>query len=258
MTGNSTRLSRREGEVDFYEQEEMSSAIMSLSNMPDGILSLLQMETLAAYEAASYGCTALVELGCYDGRALEVARFTGVRYVGADIDQSAIDMLSERISKEGLTGSASGLVDDVLGHELWDRALLGVHPLYVVPFNLLGNFRHPERFVQSLASVGGSAVVSVFNDGPDAGVVRRAYYSRCGVMALRSEPMADGGVLFNGEDGFYSRSYTEESFRRLLVENKTEVVAFRQNLLGFCATVALGGSPVRLPVESATREGMAR
>lgn len=48
---------------------------MTLANFPDDVLPLLQMESLMTFEAMAYlRCDALVELGCYDGWALEIAR----------------------------------------------------------------------------------------------------------------------------------------------------------------------------------------
>lgn len=47
---------------------------MRAAHFPDEVLFFLQMESLVTLGAAArYSCDALVEFGCYDGRALEVA-----------------------------------------------------------------------------------------------------------------------------------------------------------------------------------------
>jgi hypothetical protein len=225
----------------FYESAAGSARIMTLAHFPDDVLPLLQLEGLAIYEAISFlDCTDLVEMGCYDGRALEIARFTGVRYLGVDLDAEAVATLRERITREKLSGMARALVADVLRHPEWDRDLIGAKPLYVLPFNLLGNFRDVQPFLKSLSATGGAAMITVFSDSYQATEVRRAYYTRCGVHSLANRPTEDGGVLFTGDNGFYSRSYSKAAFRRLLIDSDITPVRMKSNNLAHCATVLLG------------------
>lgn len=227
----------------FYETAAASARIMTLAHFPDDVLPLLQLEGLAIYEAISFlDCTDLVELGCYDGRALEIARFTGVRYLGVDLDADAVATLRDRIVREKLTGIARTLVADVLDHREWDRELVGTRPLYVLPFNLLGNFRDANQFLESLSATGGAAIITVFSDSYQATEVRRAYYSRCEVRNLAHRPTEDGGVLFTGDNGFYSRSYSKAAFHRLLVDSDITPVRMKSNNLAHCATVLLGSN----------------
>ncbi|WP_164243020.1 class I SAM-dependent methyltransferase, partial [Stenotrophomonas maltophilia] len=124
---------------------------MTLANFPDDVLPLLQMESLMTFEAMAYlRCDALVELGCYDGRALEIARLLNARYLGVDLDQRAIETLRTRIEREGMSDRADTVVDDILNHTR-RGASVGSRALYLLPFNLLGNFREPKRLLDSLA-----------------------------------------------------------------------------------------------------------
>ncbi|MFI9009049.1 SAM-dependent methyltransferase [Actinosynnema sp. NPDC053489] len=231
-------------ESAFYARSSASATIMTLANFPDDVLPLLQMESLATVEAMPYlGCDTLVELGCYDGRALEVARHLDVRYLGVDLDAQAVATLNARIEREGMGDRARTLVDDLFNHHRWDRDVVGERPLYMLPFNLLGNFRHPRRLLRSLAGASGAAVISVFGEGLEATKVRHAYYTRCGVRGLAFELTGDGGVLFTGSDGFYSRSFSEARFRALLTECGLTAVRVRGNSLGYAATVLLGDAP---------------
>ncbi|WNV85402.1 hypothetical protein [Umezawaea sp. Da 62-37] len=231
-------------ESAFYAHSAGSAGIMTLANFPDDVLPLLQMESLATAEAMPYlGCDTLVELGCYDGRALEVARHLGVRYLGVDLDARAVATLAARIEREGMADRARALVDDLFNHHLWDRDVVGERPLYTLPFNLLGNFRHPLRLLRSLGGASGAAVISVFGEGLEATRVRHAYYARCGVRGLEFRLASDGSVLFTGSDGFYSRSFSEARFRSLLLECGLTVVRVRGNSLGYAATVLLRDEP---------------
>lgn len=194
-------------ESAFYELEFGPRTIMTLANFPDDVLPLLQMESLMTFEAMAYlRCDALVELGCYDGRALEIARLLNARYLGVDLDQRAIETLRTRIEREGMSDRADTVVDDILNHTR-RGASVGSRALYLLPFNLLGNFREPKRLLDSLAERSVAAVVSVFGDSAEATRVRQSYYRRCGVQGLELHTR-DDGTVFTGSDGFYSRSYS--------------------------------------------------
>lgn len=139
-------------ESAFYELEFGPRTIMTLANFPDDVLPLLQMESLMTFEAMAYlRCDALVELGCYDGRALEIARLLNARYLGVDLDQRAIETLRTRIEREGMSDRADTVVDDILNHTR-RGASVGSRALYLLPFNLLGNFREPKRLLDSSPS----------------------------------------------------------------------------------------------------------
>ncbi|WP_246295709.1 L-histidine N(alpha)-methyltransferase [Streptomyces caniferus] len=211
---------------------------MRAAHFPDDLLSFLQMESLVAGESvARYGCDAIVELGCYDGRALEVARFAGVRYLGVDVNGRAIDALRRRIADEGVAEQAAAIQGNALHSEEWQPRLPGQHPLQLVPFNLLGNFLEPAALLRAMRAVGGTAVVSVFNAQRATTEVRRAYYSACGIDYLTEEPGPYGGVLFRGADGFQSQSFSGEGFHALMAEAGIRIVDESANRFGRYVTV---------------------
>ncbi|MGH3540798.1 MAG: hypothetical protein ACRDTO_00235 [Mycobacterium sp.] len=232
-------------ESSFYCQPHMSSAIMRLAHLPDGVLPLLQMESLATREAASiFDCSMIVEFGCYDGRALEVARFSGTRYLGVDKDEGAIAQLRERIDDERLRDLARAIIGDVLDPRTWHGAVVDPKPLHLLPFNLLGNFRDPRRLLESLSTVGGLAMFSMFNTSHLTNNIRHDYYTRCGVRDLQCTTTADGGVLFTGDAGFYSRSFGDEAFRYLLEEAGATMLQTTRNCVGQCVAVLLSDKQV--------------
>ena len=228
-------------ESAFYELEFGPRTIMTLANFPDDVLPLLQMESLMTFEAMAYlRCDALVELGCYDGRALEIARLLNARYLGVDLDQRAIETLRTRIEREGMSDRADTVVDDILNHTR-RGASVGSRALYLLPFNLLGNFREPKRLLDSLAERSVAAVVSVFGDSAEATRVRQSYYRRCGVQGLELHAR-DDGTVFTGSDGFYSRSYSRACLHALLAECGLTVVRSASNLFAHCVTVLPEGA----------------
>lgn len=228
-------------ESSFYYRPHSSSAIMRVAHFPDGILPLLQMESLATREAAStFGCSMVVEIGCYDGRALEVARFSGTRYLGVDTDESAIAQLRGRIEEERLGDLANAVIGDALDPLAWRNLVVGPKPLHLLPFNLLGNFRDPRRLLTSISGIGGMAMLSVFNTSRLTSDIRQDYYTKCGVRGLRRTLTDDGGVLFTGTDGFYSRSFGADALQSLLDDAGATVLRTTKNCVGQCVAVLLG------------------
>lgn len=233
-------------ESSFYYQSHSSASIMRVANFPDDVLPLLQMESLATREAATiFGCSMIVEFGCYDGRALEVARFSGTSYLGVDTDESAIVLLRKRIIEEQFGDTASAVVGDALDPVTWLESVVGPKPLHLLPFNLLGNFRDPGRLLASLSRVGGLATFSVFNSSAPVNNLRHDYYTKCGVRQLAYTTVADGGVVFTGADGFYSRSFEDRALRALLDEAGAPVLRTVRNRIGQCVTVLLGNNQSR-------------
>lgn len=231
----------------FYDCAGASSAIMRLSNFPDEIIPLLQLGDLTAGHAiASYGCEVLVELGCYDGRALEVSRFAGVPYLGIDVDADAIRGLRQRIAEEGMRDVAVAMVADICDPNQWRDVVADKKPLHVLPFNLLGAFHNPAVVLNSMSEVGGIAVISLFNETPEATRVRRAYYANCGIGGLVEVPGDYGGVLFEGDQEFHSQSFSRKEFHALVDSCGGSVLRVYQNNVGYSAMVALrdedGGS----------------
>ncbi|MBW8739243.1 MAG: methyltransferase domain-containing protein [Streptomyces turgidiscabies] len=222
---------------EFYSARG-AAAIMRAAHFPDEILFFLQMESLVTLGAAArHGCDALVEFGCYDGRALEVARAAGVDYLGVDVNDSAIAALRQRISDEALEGQAETIIGNVLKKETWAYKLPGVRPLYLLPFNLIGNFPEPVEVLRSLRSAGGTAVVSVFNEAPWTTEVRREYYAACGIETLERNEGSHGGVLFRGADGFRSHSFSAEGVSSLLRACGALALEETANRYGRCITV---------------------
>lgn len=222
--------------ASFY-RDGGAPAIMRAAHFPDELLSYLQMEGLAALDAAArHQCDSLVELGCYDGRALEVAKAAGVPYLGVDVSGGAIGRLNRRIAEEGLQGQARAVLGDVLHSAEWADEISGDRPLHLVPFNLLGNFTEPEKVIAGLSGIGsrGVALISVFNEHAWTTEVRRAYYTSCGIQGIEESPGEYGGTVFHGEGGFRSQSFSEQGMERLLDMANAKVVGRTWNRLGQC------------------------
>ncbi|MGV9273389.1 methyltransferase domain-containing protein [Streptomyces griseosporeus] len=218
---------------DFYRDGGGACAIMSVAHFPDEVLAFLQLECLAAFQAAvAERCDAVVELGCFDGRALEVARAAGIPYCGVDVNSTAVAALRDRIRDEGLDAQATTLVGDAQESVRWSAQVPGRRPLIVLPFNLLGNLPDPRRALTGLRALGGTILISVFNEQPRTTAVRRAYYARC-VTAL-AEPAQGryGGAVFRGARGFCSESFSAPALHRLLRECGLVIRSQTANRLG--------------------------
>ncbi|MFF7371118.1 class I SAM-dependent methyltransferase [Streptomyces tricolor] len=228
------------GNVGFYRRHG-ASAIMRAAHFPDGLLSFLQMESLTVHQAASrYGCTTLVELGCYDGRSLEVARAAGTDYLGIDVNAAAVERVCRRIADEGLHGRARAVVGDAMRCADWLGELDGGRPLLLLPFNLLGNFPSPRELLTGLKEAGGVAVLSVFHAFETATDLRRDYYTACGISPLEEQPGPYGGVVFRSGDAFQSQSFTRQALADLCADCGITVLGEAMNSIGLCLTVSLG------------------
>jgi hypothetical protein len=228
---------RAASSADFY-QTKGADAIMRAAHFPDEILFFLQMESLVTLGAAARcDCDALVEFGCYDGRALEVARAASLRYVGIDVNRSAIESLRQRIRDERLEGQANAVIGSVLNKREWLDEMHSIRPLQLLPFNLLGNFPEPGEVLRSMRAAGGVAVISVFNEEKWTIDVRREYYTACDIQLLEEDDGAYGGVLFRGSDGFQSQSFSAAGISELLKESGATLLAETANRFGRCVTV---------------------
>lgn len=227
------------GTVDFY-REHGASAIMRAAHFPDEVLSFFQLESLAVLEAVSrYGCAVLVELGCYDGRSLEIARVAGVHYVGVDVNADAVAVVRRRIADEGIGHRARAVVGDAMRCEDWIGQVPSGRPLLLLPFNLLGNFADPATSLRTVRRVGGIAVLSVFTPSPTATIVRREYYQACGISPLEEVPGPFGGVVFRNGAGFRSQSFDPAALAELSTGIGVSVLSETSNIVGHCLTVCL-------------------
>lgn len=222
---------------DRFYRDGGASAIMSVAHFPDEVLTFLQMECLAAFKTALEGnCDVVVELGCFDGRALEVARAAGIRYCGIDISCGAVAALRRRIADEGLGAHATALVGNAQDTVRWSAQIPGEQPLFVLPFNLLGNLPDPRRALLGLRSLGGTVLISVFNEDPRTTAVRRAYYTQCVNDLAEPGQGRYGGTLFRGAQGFRSESFSAPALRRLLAECGLDIHSETTNRIGRSVT----------------------
>lgn len=223
----------------FY-RDRGASAVMRAAHFPDELLSFFQMESLAVLEASKrYGCSTLVEFGCYDGRSLEVARAAGIDYLGVDVNAEAVALLRRRIADEQLEETASGVVGDALRSEDWVGAIHGGRPLLLLPFNLLGNFADPALVLTSIREVDGIALLSVFTASDTATALRRDYYRACGISPLEEQAGPYGGVVFDSGDSFRSQSFAPAALAELCASQGSTVLSETTNLVGHCLTVCL-------------------
>jgi hypothetical protein len=224
----------------YYGCNDRASLMMRVSNFPDEVLPLLQLETLTALSAVErYGCQSIVEFGCFDGRSLEVARLADVDYVGIDLNQSGIETLRQRISCEELDGRATAIVADALKPGEWVDKIPDGRALVHLPFNFVGGFRNVPELLRSVAVVPDMMLlITIFNTDAYTTSVRRRYYTACGVNSLKLTHGESGGVVFTGSADFFSHSPSPEALRKCLADCGIDVIAERANRVGRCFLAA--------------------
>ncbi|WP_164019633.1 methyltransferase domain-containing protein [Pyxidicoccus trucidator] len=235
-------------DTNFYGAEDGSAMVMRVANFPNEVFSLLQLEALVAFNAIQrYRRDALVELGCFDGRTLEVSRSASVRYLGVDLDPEAISNLQARIVAEGLEGRANAVAANALDLQQWRHQVPGERLLIHLPFNFLGGFRDPAELLRQLGSVPNALLlVSVFNTSEYSTYIRQRYYAACGVEPLTITHGARGGVTFTGRRHFFSQGFTADMLSDLFEECGMELLWQMTNRLGTCV-VAMPHRPKEEP-----------
>ncbi len=224
----------------FYAKAGESDAIMRAANFPNELLCFLQQEALVVSQALrQFECDSLVELGCYDGRLLQVARMSQVLYFGVDLSSTAVAALRDKIAREGIAGQATAFVGDVTSPRTWFHEVSGLRPLFVFPFNLFGNLSDPSAVVSELRGDNRFGVISVFNSEDATTMMRDEYYAACGIEGLSWETAPYGGVRFRGDCGFVSQSFGQGQVNKLMADCGFRVLGSRQNRLGQCLVFAL-------------------
>ena len=220
----------------YYGVDDRAATLMRIANFPDDVLSLLQLEALVAFNAFQcYRYDAIVELGCYDGRSIELSRSLELPYLGVDLDPQAIESLRLRIAAEGIEGRAVAVVADALDLDRWAGHIRTQRSLIHLPFNFLGSFRAPATLLQQLCRVPGALLlISVFNTSDYTTEVRQRYYSACGVEALTVTRGARDVATFTGDRHFFSRAFTTEMLSSLLEECGIDMLLQMSNRLGTC------------------------
>jgi hypothetical protein len=222
---------------NYYEIDDCAAMMMRIGNFPDEVLSLLQLEALVSFNALlCYRCDGIVELGCYDGRSIELSRILGLRYLGVDLDPRAIESLRGRIAAEGMEARAEAVVANALDLDQWVGRIRAQRLLILLPFNFLGGFRNPTMLLQRLCRVPGALfLISVFNTSDYSTHIRRRYYSACGVEALTLGALDN--VIFTGGRHFFSQAFTTGQMRALFEECRIDTLMQMSNRLGTCVVV---------------------
>jgi hypothetical protein len=239
MNGTETLEEMNKHDESYYGRPDRAAMVMRIANFPDEMLSFLQMEALVAYNAVQvYGCDGIVELGCYDGRSMELSRSLRLSYLGLDLDAQSIETLRSRIAAEAIEDRAAAFVANALDVDRWASKIRAERPLIHLPFNFLGGFRSPTTLLHRLRDVPGALLlVSMFSTSDYSTQVRRRYYSACGVEALAVSGCSEDTVTFTGERNFYSRAFTPDTLRALFEQCEIDMLLQMTNRLGICAVV---------------------
>ena len=224
---------------NYYGFDGRAATMMRTANFPDEVVSFFQLEAVATLHAVQcYGCDTIVELGCYDGRSIELSRSLNLRYVGVDLDTEAIECLRNRIAAEGMEDRAEALVANVLDLEHWAGRIRGHRTLIHLPFNFLGGFRAPSTLLELLCQIPEAILlISVFNTSEYSTYVRHRYYTTCGVKSLRMTSGAGGSVIFSGDRHFFSQAFTTDMLYNMFKTCRIDPLFQKSNQLSTCMVV---------------------
>jgi hypothetical protein len=157
-----------------------------------------------------------------------------------DINDQAVEVLRQRIVSEGLQRTAKAVTGDVTSPGQWNSAVVGDVPLYVLPFNIIGNLPDPTSVFRAMHGCAGYGIVTVFNSDVWTTELRRDYYSACGIALSGIEQAPYGGVRFRGADGFTSQSFSSDCLDRFFEDSGVQALQSARNRFGHCVTVRFG------------------
>jgi hypothetical protein len=194
----------------FYKSSG-GNAIMDRRNFSPDVVDYLSMETrFLRGVLGTRKYRYVVELGCDMARCFEVVDDCGVEYLGIDIREELLAAVAKHFAtrRESFPRLIIGSADDLDLH--LGAAGVGVRDgvLCVFPFNLLGNIEFPETILVKYNRLGVDVLVSGFSASGGATEVRRTYYEKCSIAALRKLSTPEGEV-FTNFSSFHSIAYHE-------------------------------------------------
>jgi hypothetical protein len=160
--------------------------IMNIKNYNHQTIKLLQCEHAFVSKTLSRNRYAtLIELGCDQVRAFEIADMNEVNYIGIDIrnrlhgEMAFGNTLGKKARKAKFISGDLLEIASLVEAQVLDNAALSFFP-----FNLLGNFDAPEKIIQCYANLELDMIISNWQTSEGATSAREDYYVNCGFNEL--------------------------------------------------------------------------
>ena len=209
-----------EKKFDFYASGPGDHLVES-SFFPKEIVLFLEKEKEIVQEALR-ASGLLFEVGCMEGRYLDVALSEGKKYFGIDLVERYVKKGNEVLSKKGLPTSDfviqqadASSIDEVFSKNNLDRALV------IFPFNSFGNMVNKDDVIASLARTRKPFLIFTYNTDALSNDARLQYYKNCGYKNIRYEEN-DEGVRFFSDEGLntiaYKEDYIKNEFKKMGID----------------------------------------
>ncbi len=187
----------------FYDLEGGEN-LVNANNYPLEIIDYLQDEKQVIIDnLRKRGYEGMLEIGCMEGRNLDVASKLGIKYIGIDIVKRFIESTNKKISVGGVNGFAKICdVKEIANlSQLLDSSFLGIFP-----FNSFGNVDSPKEALVSLSKKNLDILILTYKTTERAVSVREKYLNSCGLIDL-VKVKDSKGVVFRSKEGLCSYAY---------------------------------------------------
>ena len=206
--------------MSFYGTKD-GNKLVDENNYPDSIKEYLKKEK-ELLEKYLEDYDLLIEVGCMEGRNIDVALNMKKKYIGIDIIESYISIVNEMINKRGLNSISEAFCLDAN----YLKRLISLSRLYkdsksliYFPFNSFGNMDNPNKVLSNFNYLYNSDFVIFTYDIDDySNFEREKYYENCNYDNLRKE-INEEGVRFISSNGLNTVAYDKEYLKRKVDKN---------------------------------------
>ncbi|MBP7708668.1 class I SAM-dependent methyltransferase [Candidatus Pacearchaeota archaeon] len=153
----------------------------------------------------------IMEVGCMDGRNMDIAAEAGVSYVGIDIVKRFIDNARINLRQINLNGVVAECDVKNLSPV---RDFLSLRHLAFFPFNSFGNIDDPERALESVRENNLDSLILTYKTDERSSNVRRDYLVNNSMKNLRKR-VTKKGIVFQSPRGLSSYAYNFETMSRM-------------------------------------------
>lgn len=211
--------------IPFYETPN-GQTLLCEANYPLDIKSYLRAEKLYV-DTISSQYSHIVEIGCIDGRYSYLARESGKRYTGVDLNIRTIE-------KGQATNHNS---NSILVHQAALPFLIEYAPtftpatLVLFPFNAMGNMKNRKKILEVLNNNRIDCLISTYTTTVDAAKARGIYYSLGNEECTRISEYEDE-VRFTTRSGMDSTTISAKWISNTITDSTAQVCSTSLSRVG--------------------------
>lgn len=203
--------------LEFYSSG-LGDNLIETSFYPKEVVSFLEKEKGIVKDLIK-DFDLLFEVGCMEGRYLDVALSENKKYYGIDVVERYVKMGQEVLLRKELsvndftikTADAASL-DEIFSKNNLGKALL------IFPFNSFGNMINMNDVVKSLVKAKKPFLIFTYNTDEFSNNARLNYYKNCGYKDIKCEDN-EKGIRFFSNQGLdtiaYKENYIKNEFNNL-------------------------------------------